>query len=114
MHRPESCTLAESTRFAWLIFNTIRRYKIAKLQAEMQTKLLEKLGSGQELLAYAQTETGRELLESLKVERIALTDESSNHRRAANRNYSSLCRRSSCCCTVMCPSLTKASSSSAH
>src|SRR5713226_10328443 len=57
--------------FAWLIFNTIRRYKIAKLQAEVQTKLLEKVSSGQELLAYAQTETGRELLESLKVERIA-------------------------------------------
>jgi hypothetical protein len=32
---------------------------------------LEKVGSGQELLAYAQTETGRELLQSLKVERIA-------------------------------------------
>jgi hypothetical protein len=57
--------------FAWLIFSTIRRYKIAKLQADVQTKLLEKVGSGQELLAYAQTETGRELLESLKVERVA-------------------------------------------
>src|SRR5580704_18302266 len=57
--------------FAWLIFNTIRRYKIAKLQAEVQTKLLDKIGSGQELLAYAQTEAGRELLESLKVERVS-------------------------------------------
>src|SRR5215467_1068213 len=37
--------------FAWVIFSTIRRYKIAKLQA------------------YAQTEAGREMLESLKVER---------------------------------------------
>jgi len=35
---------------AWVIFSTIRRYKIAKLQAEVQTKLLEKVGSGQELL----------------------------------------------------------------
>jgi hypothetical protein len=57
--------------FAWVIFSTIRRYKIAKLQAEMQTKLLDKVGSGQELLAYAQTEAGRELLESLKVERVS-------------------------------------------
>jgi hypothetical protein len=57
--------------FAWVIFSTIRRYKIAKLQAEVQTKLLEKVGSGQELLAYAQTEAGRELLESLKVERVS-------------------------------------------
>jgi hypothetical protein len=57
--------------FAWVIFSTIRRYKIAKLQAEVQTKLLDKVGSGQELLAYAQTEAGRELLESLKVERVS-------------------------------------------
>ena len=55
--------------FAWMIFSTIRRYKIAKLQADVQTKLLDKVGSGQDLLAYAQTEAGRELLESLKVER---------------------------------------------
>jgi predicted phage tail protein len=54
--------------FAWLIFTTIRRFKIAKLQSEVQTKLLDKVASGQELLAYAQTEVGKELLESLKVE----------------------------------------------
>lgn len=57
--------------FAWIIFSTIRRYKIAKLQAEVQTKLLEKVSSAQELLAYAQTEAGKELLQSLKVERIS-------------------------------------------
>ncbi|HEY6339449.1 MAG TPA: hypothetical protein VIW68_13225 [Candidatus Sulfotelmatobacter sp.] len=56
---------------AWLIFSTIRRYKIAKLQADVQSKLLEKVGSGQELLAYAQTETGKELLQSLRVERVS-------------------------------------------
>jgi hypothetical protein len=54
---------------AWIIFSTIRRYKIAKLQADVQTKLLDKVGSGPDLLAYAQTEAGKELLESLKVER---------------------------------------------
>jgi len=57
--------------FAWVIFTTIRRYKIAKVQAEVQAKLLDKVGSGQELLAYAQTDTGMQLLESLKVERVA-------------------------------------------
>lgn len=57
--------------FAWIIFTTIRRYKIARMQAEVQAKLLEKVGSGQELLAYAQTDAGKQLLESLKVERIA-------------------------------------------
>jgi hypothetical protein len=55
----------------WIIFSTIRRYKIAKLQAELQSRLLEKITNGQELLAYAQTDAGRQLLESLKVERIA-------------------------------------------
>jgi hypothetical protein len=54
---------------AWIIFSTIRRYKIAKLQADVQTKLLDKVGSGQDLLGYAQTEAGKEMLESLKVER---------------------------------------------
>jgi len=55
--------------FAWLIFSTVRRYKIAKLQADVQSKLLDKIGSAQDLLAYAQTDTGRQLLESLQVER---------------------------------------------
>jgi hypothetical protein len=55
--------------FAWLIFTTLRRYKIAKLQADVQSKLLEKIGSAQDLLSYAQTDTGRQLLESLQVER---------------------------------------------
>jgi hypothetical protein len=57
--------------FAWVIFSTIRRYKVAKLQVGVQSKLLDKLSSGQELLAYAQSETGKELLESLKVERVS-------------------------------------------
>ncbi len=57
--------------FAWMIFSTIRRYKIAKMQAEVQLRLLDRVGSGPELLAYAQTDAGRELLESLKVERIS-------------------------------------------
>jgi hypothetical protein len=54
---------------AWITFSTIRRYRIAKLQADLQFKLLEKITNGQELLAYAQTDAGRQLLESLKVER---------------------------------------------
>jgi len=54
-----------------MIFSTIRRYKIARAQAEVQIKLLDKVCSGQELLTYAQTQTGQQLLESLKVERIS-------------------------------------------
>ena len=56
--------------FAWVVFSTFRRYKIAKLQADVQSKLLDKVGTGQDLLAYAQTDAGRQLLESLKVERV--------------------------------------------
>jgi hypothetical protein len=56
--------------FVWVIFTTFRRYKIARLQADVQSKLLEKIGTGQELLAYAQTDAGRQLLESLQVERV--------------------------------------------
>ena len=52
----------------WTIFSTIRRSKTAKLQAELQTKLLEKFGSGQELLAYVQSEAGKRFLESLTME----------------------------------------------
>lgn len=56
--------------FGWVIFTTFRRYKIARLQAEVQSRLLEKIGTGQDLLAYAQTDAGRQLLESLQVERV--------------------------------------------
>jgi len=57
--------------FVWVIFSTIRRYKVAKLQAEVQTKLLDKVASSQELLAFAQTEPGKEMIASLKVERVS-------------------------------------------
>jgi hypothetical protein len=55
----------------WVAFSNIRRHKIAKLQSEVQTKLIERVGSGQELLAYAQTDAGRKLLESLRVEAVS-------------------------------------------
>src|ERR1700689_459440 len=66
--RPEFVLFAFFAWFVWMAFSTIRRLKIAKLQAEVQSKMLEKVGSGQELLAYAQTDAGRELLASLRVE----------------------------------------------
>jgi len=52
----------------WTIFSTIRRYKTTQLQAGLQTKLLEKFGSGQELLAYVQSDAGKRFLESLTME----------------------------------------------
>lgn len=52
----------------WFVLTTIRRYKVAKLQAEVNNKLIDKFGSSQELLAYAQTDAGRTLLNSLTAE----------------------------------------------
>jgi hypothetical protein len=37
--------------------------KLGRAQAQMQTQLLERLGSSQELLVFLQTETGKRLLE---------------------------------------------------
>lgn len=65
------CFLAFFSWLGWLLFSTIRRYKIAKLQAEVQHRLLEKVSSGQELLAYAQTDAGKQLLQSLRVETVS-------------------------------------------
>jgi len=52
----------------WTVVTSIRFYKTAKLQADVQTKLLEKFGSGQELLAYVQSDAGKKFLESLAME----------------------------------------------
>ena len=53
---------------AWLIFSTIRHYKSAKVQGEIQSKLLERFSSSQELLAYVQSEGGRQFVKSLTTE----------------------------------------------
>jgi len=52
----------------WTIFSTIRRSKIARLQANIQSKLVDKVGTTQDLIAYTATETGREFLRSLSLE----------------------------------------------
>src|SRR5260370_29653221 len=53
----------------WTLFSTIRRFKIAKLQADVQARLVEKFGTSQDLLAYVQTDARKQILESLGVER---------------------------------------------
>ena len=57
-----SCTI-------WVLANSIRRYRTAKLQAGIHTSLIEKFGASQDLLAYVQSEAGKNLVESLGVER---------------------------------------------
>lgn len=54
---------------AWVVFASIRRHQIAKFQAGVQMKVLEKIDSSQALLTYAETEAGRQFLDSLAVER---------------------------------------------
>lgn len=53
----------------WVIFSTIRRYVTARLKASVQTKLIDKFGSSQDLLAYVQTDAGKRLMESISAER---------------------------------------------
>lgn len=53
---------------AWVILSSIRRYKIARLQSDVQMKLLDRIDSSQSVLAYAETEAGRNFLNSLVVE----------------------------------------------
>jgi hypothetical protein len=57
---------------AWVIFSSIQRYLLAKMQSGMQTKLLAKIDSGQALVAYAQTESGQRFMDSLRVEQAEL------------------------------------------
>jgi len=53
----------------WVVFTTIRRYVTERLKAGVQTKLIYKFGSSQDLLAYVQTDAGKRLMESISVER---------------------------------------------
>jgi len=58
---------------AWMIFSSLRRYQIAKFQAGVQMKLLEKIDSSQSLLAYAETDAGKQFVHSLAVEQTERT-----------------------------------------
>jgi len=53
---------------AWITFSTIRRYLVAKLQASLQAKLLDRIDSSQALLAYVATDPGRKLVDALSLE----------------------------------------------
>jgi hypothetical protein len=53
---------------AWIIFSSIRRFQVAKLQASLQAKLLDRLDSSDALLAYVSTEAGRKIMVGLALE----------------------------------------------
>jgi hypothetical protein len=54
----------------WVLFSSIRRYKIARFQAEVQTSLLQRLDSSQSLLAYVETPAGKQFVDGLTTERV--------------------------------------------
>jgi uncharacterized membrane protein len=54
---------------AWIVFTSIRRILMARLQATLQAKLLERINSPETLLTYVSTDAGREFVEALRLER---------------------------------------------
>ena len=63
-------TLFPLTGFiVWIGVTNSRRLKMARLQAETLEKLLERLGSNQELLPYLESDAGRRFLEAVTTEK---------------------------------------------
>ena len=54
---------------AWLLFSSIRRYKVAQLQADIQSTLLQRFDSPNALLGYAQSDAGSQFVKSMEVDR---------------------------------------------
>jgi len=52
----------------WVVFSTIRRLKMARMQSEVHTKLIEKIGSSQEFLTFIDSESGKRLIASISLE----------------------------------------------
>ena len=55
----------------WTIFSSVRRYKMARVQADVQTVLLARFDSAQNMAAYVNTDAGKRFLSSLAFEREA-------------------------------------------
>ena len=49
----------------WVIFSTIRRYKVASVQGDVAKTMLMRFDSAQAMLAYVETEGGKKFLNSL-------------------------------------------------
>lgn len=50
---------------AWVVAVNARRHRTNQLQSELHTKLLDKLGTSQELLAYLETDAGQRMVRSV-------------------------------------------------
>lgn len=55
----------------WTIFSSVRRYKMARVQADVQTVLLARFDAAQNMAAYVETDAGKRFLGSLAFEREA-------------------------------------------
>ncbi len=53
---------------AWIVFSTVRRVMVARKQAELNVRLLEKFSSGHDLTEFANSEAGKRFLESALME----------------------------------------------
>jgi hypothetical protein len=53
---------------AWVLFSSIRRYKVAQLQADIQSTLLQRFDSPNTLLGYAQSDAGSQFIKSMSME----------------------------------------------
>jgi len=49
----------------WVIFSTVRRYKVASVQGDVAKTMLMHFDSAQSMLAYIETESGKKFLNSL-------------------------------------------------
>ena len=52
----------------WVVFSTIRRLKGARVQAEVHSKLIDKVGSSPEFLTFLDSESGKQLVASIGIE----------------------------------------------
>lgn len=52
----------------WVVFSTIRRLKVARMQSEVHKELIQKVGSSQEFLTYLDSDSGKQLVASIGIE----------------------------------------------
>ena len=52
----------------WVVFSTFRRMKVARIQAEVHSKLIDKFGSSQDFLTFLDSESGKRLVTSIGIE----------------------------------------------
>lgn len=52
----------------WVVFSTFRRMKVARIQAEVHSKLIDKFASSQDFLTFLDSDSGKKLVASIGIE----------------------------------------------